>query len=76
MKTLRNCLVELKHREHNPSGVEKHHPNSLEDMKKCLPISEKIVMKFLLNFIFKLHKIYYLMHDTLSAVLTFCYIYF
>ena len=36
------------------SGVEKHYPKSFEDMKKCLPILGKIVMKFFLNFIFKL----------------------
>ena len=38
---------------HNPSSVEKH-SKSFEDMKKRLPISEKIVMKFFLNFISKL----------------------
>ena len=35
-------------------GVEKHYPKSFKDMKKHLPILEKIVMKFFLNFIFKL----------------------
>lgn len=36
----------------------------------------KVVMKFFLNFRFKLNKIYYLTHGTLSEVLYFCYIYF
>ena len=37
---------------HIPWGAEKHYPKSLEDMKKRLPILEKKVMKFVLNFIF------------------------
>ena len=40
--------------------------------EKALLILEKIVMKFIL----KLDKTYYLMHGTLSAALSFCYIYF
>ena len=54
MKRLWNCFTEWKHRGLNPSGVEKHYPKSFENMKKHLPVSEKIVMKFFLNFIFKL----------------------
>ena len=45
-------------------------------MKKCLPISEKIVMKLFLNLIFTLDKIYYLTYDRLAAILSFGYIYF
>ena len=41
-----------------------------------LPNLEKIVIKFFLNFIFKLDKIYFLTSDTLSAALYFHYIYF
>ena len=43
-----------KHRGYNPSGVEKYFPKSFEWMKKRQSILEKIVMKFILNFIFKL----------------------
>ena len=38
----------------NLLGVEKHYPKSFEDMKKRFPFLDKIVMKFFLNFIFKL----------------------
>ena len=76
MEKLWNCLIEWNHRGHNPSGVEKHYPKSFEDMKKLLPILEKIVMKFFLNSISKLNKIYYLKHGALSATLSFCCIYF
>ena len=44
--------------------------------EKAIANFGKIVMKFFLNFIFKLNTIYYLTHDTLSTVLPFCYIYF
>ena len=54
----------------------KHFPKLFEDMKKGSPILEKIVMKFFMNFKFKLDKFYYLTHGTLSAALSFCYIYF
>ena len=69
---LRNCLIEWKDKGQNSSGVEKHYPKSFEDMKKRLPILEKIVVKFFLNFIFKFDKIYYLTHDTLPSALSFC----
>ena len=70
MKMLWNCLIEWKHQGHIPLGVEKHHLNFFKGMEKCLLILEKIMIKFF-NF-----KFYYLMHDTLPAALSFCYIYF
>ena len=69
MKKLWNCLTEWKRR-----GAQ-----SLRCRKAlckiilrylCLPISDKIVMKFFLNFIYKLDKIYFLTHDTLSVALS------
>ena len=60
-------LNRMKAKGANPSGVETNCPKLFENMRKRLPILEKFVMKFVLNFIFKLDKIYYLTHDTLSA---------
>ena len=69
MKKLWSCLIEWKCR-----GAQ-----SLRGRKAlckiirrylCLPISDKIVMKFFLNFIYKLDKIYFLTHDTLPVALS------
>ena len=49
-------LDRMKDKGHNPSGVEKHYPKSFEDKKKRLSILAKIVMKFFLNFVFKLER--------------------
>ena len=67
--------INWKPRAHNPSGVEKHSPQSFEDMKKFLPILENILMTFIQNSIFKLDKIYYLTDNILSAVLFFLLLY-
>ena len=54
----------------------KRFPKLFEDMKKGSPILEKIVMKFFMNFKFKLDKFYYLSHGTLStALLSVTYIF-
>ena len=58
MKNLWSWLIEWKHRGRNASGVEKHYPKSFKDMKKRLPIFVK-TNEILLNFIFKLGKVYY-----------------
>ena len=76
MKKAWNCLKKWNHEEHNPLGVGKFYPKSFGDMKKHLLILERSVIKFFLNFTFKLDKIYYLKYDMLLAAFPFSYIYF
>ena len=69
MKKLWSCLIEWKRRGAQSLRCRKALCKIIRRYL-CLPISDKIVMKFFLNFIYKLDKIYFLTHDTLSVALS------
>ena len=69
MKKLWSCLIEWKRRGAQSLRCRKALCKIIRRYL-CLPISDKIVMKFFLNFIYKLDKIYFLTHDTLPVALS------